>query len=76
MLSEKCWQLDQCPIRKVKYQVTHQSLAEDDDEDSEEKSLRESKDEEEGLPKKLLMSSFTSAIRSTVANGLPALKVG
>ena len=62
---------------QVKYQVAQQSIGLDDEfEESDDESPGESEDEDEGLPKKLRMSSFASALRSTVTNGLPSLKIG
>jgi digalactosyldiacylglycerol synthase len=62
---------------QVKYQFAQQSQLESSEfiEQGEEEE-EESKDEDEGLPKKLCMSSFAAAIQSTVTNGLPSLKTG
>lgn len=61
---------------QVKYLVAQQSQLEPGEFVEEGEEEGESEDEDEGLPKKLRMSSFAAAIRSTVANGLPSLKTG
>lgn len=67
------------PVSKqVKYQRAQQSADEPDEfvEGEEVSSEDDTEDDDEGLPRKLRMSSFGAAIRSTVANGLPSLKAG
>jgi hypothetical protein len=58
--------------QQVRYLAARQAedtegLSDEEDDESEEE------DEDEGLPRKLRRSSFASAIRSTVVNGLPSL---